>query len=156
VAIDPGRLVLSGIVIASLGALVDMSVGEASVTFELSEAHPALRGRRLYAAALRVGRDHIGSLVNTLAFAYFGAALPLIVVLSLGYQSLSSALNSEAIVTSIMQAIVASTGLVLCVPVATFAAVMLVNGSDAGHSSAPSIPPKPLERALASDGEVQP
>ncbi|MBM4420480.1 MAG: YibE/F family protein [Chloroflexi bacterium] len=131
VPIDTSRLVLAGIVVASLGALIDMSVGQASATFELAGVDPSLRGRRLYDSALNVGRDHIGSLVNTLAFAYAGASLPLIVFLSMGYAPLGTALNSEEIVEALLQAIVASIGLVLCVPVTTLVAVALVGD---GHS----------------------
>ena len=123
--IDLHRLVLAGIVVGSLGALVDMGVGQASATFELAAAHDDLRGPRLYGSALNIGRDHIGSLVNTLALAYFGGAMPLIVLLSLGNLPLSLAANSETIVGSIIAVLVASIGLVLCVPITTAVAVAL-------------------------------
>ncbi len=124
--IDMHRLVLAGIVVGSLGALVDMGIGQASATFELAGAHEEMRGARLYASALNVGRDHIGSLVNTLALAYFGGSMPLIVLLSLGNLPLSVSLNSETIVGSIIAVLVASIGLVLCVPITTAVAVGLV------------------------------
>jgi uncharacterized membrane protein len=125
--IDLHRLVLAGIVVGSLGALVDMGIGQASATFELAAAHEEMRGRRLYASALNVGRDHIGSLVNTLALAYFGGAMPLIVLLSLGNLPLSLSANSETIVGSIIAVLVASIGLVLCVPITTAIAVVLAD-----------------------------
>jgi uncharacterized membrane protein len=122
--VDMPRLVLAGVVVGSLGALVDMAVGQASTVFELA-ATSDLRGRSLYLSALNVGRDHIGSLVNTLALAYFGGALPLIVLISLGYQPLSVAINSEEITQSVMAVLIASIGLVLCVPLTTAIAVAL-------------------------------
>ena len=124
--LDVARLALAGAIVGSLGALVDMSVGQASATFELAGVDPELRGRALYVSALNVGRDHIGSLINTLALAYFGGALPLVLLLSLGYQPLSVALNSEEIVLSMTTVLVASVGLVLCVPVTTALAVSFV------------------------------
>jgi len=124
--VDMPRLVLAGVVVGSLGALVDMAVGQASTAFELSAAS-GLRGRKLYVSALNVGRDHIGSLVNTLALAYFGGALPLIVLISLGYQPLSVAVNSEEITQSIMAVLIASIGLVLCVPLTTAIATYLAD-----------------------------
>ena len=127
--IDIARLALAGAIVGSLGALVDMSVGQASTTFELAAADIDLRGQALYASALRVGRDHIGSLINTLALAYFGGALPLILLLSLGFQPLSVALNSEEIVLSMATVLIASIGLVLCVPVTTAIAVALAGRS---------------------------
>jgi uncharacterized membrane protein len=124
--VDMPRLVLAGVVVASLGALVDMAVGQASTVFELSGTSE-LRGRNLYSSALNVGRDHIGSLVNTLALAYFGGALPLIVLVSLGFQPLSVSINSEEITESVMAVLIASIGLVLCVPLTTAIAVALAD-----------------------------
>jgi uncharacterized membrane protein len=124
--VDMPRLVLAGVVVASLGALVDMAVGQSSTVFELATT-TALQGRSLYLSALNVGRDHVGSLVNTLALAYFGGALPLILLVSLGFQPLSVAINSEEITESVLAVLVASVGLVLCVPLTTGIAVLLAD-----------------------------
>ena len=132
-AIDMPRLALAGVMVGSLGAIVDMSVGQASAAMELAAVDEQMRGRRLYRSTLNVGRDHVGSLVNTLALAYFGGALPLILLLSLGYQPLSVALNSEEIVESLITVMAASIGLVLCVPITTAIAVMF-----AGDAAPPS------------------
>ncbi|HEY3218387.1 MAG TPA: YibE/F family protein [Candidatus Limnocylindria bacterium] len=122
--IDMPRLALAAVMVGSLGAIVDMGVGQASAVTELAAVDEMMRGRRLYQSALNVGRDHVGSLVNTLALAYFGGALPLILLISLGYQPLSIALNSEEIVESLIAVMAASIGLVLCVPITTAIAVM--------------------------------
>lgn len=124
--IDMQRLVLAGVIVGSLGALVDMCVGQASATMELAAAHQRIEPRALFRSALNVGEDHIGSLVNTLALAYFGGAMPLIMLLSLGFQPLSVALNSEAIIESVLTVLAASVGLVLCVPITTAIAVFFV------------------------------
>ena len=121
--IDMPRLVLAGVIVGSLGALVDMCVGQASATMELASLEADLSPAQLYRSALNVGHDHIGSLVNTLALAYFGGALPLVLLLSLGFQPISVALNSEEIIGSIFTVLAASIGLVLCVPITTAIAV---------------------------------
>ena len=122
--IDMPRLALAGVMVGSLGAIVDMSVGQASAAAELAKIDDGLRGRRLYDSALNVGRDHVGSLVNTLALAYFGGALPLILLASLGYQPIAISVNSEEIIESLIAIMAASLGLVLCVPITTAIAVM--------------------------------
>jgi uncharacterized membrane protein len=124
--IDMQRLVLAGVIVGSLGALVDMCVGQASATMELAAVHATIEPRALFRSALNVGEDHIGSLVNTLALAYFGGAMPLILLISLGFQPLAVALNSEAIIESILTVLAASVGLVLCVPITTAIAVYFV------------------------------
>lgn len=128
--IDMPRLALAAVMVGSLGAIVDMSVGQASAVAELAAIDASLRGRRLYASALNVGRDHVGSLVNTLALAYFGGALPLVLLLSLGYQPLSISINSEQIVESLIAVMAASLGLVLCVPITTWVAVMFARRAE--------------------------
>jgi len=122
--IDMPRLALAAIMVGSLGAIVDMSVGQASAAAELAATDDHMRGRRLYQSALNVGRDHVGSLVNTLALAYFGSALPIVLLISLAYQPLAVAVNSEEIVLSLIALMAASVGLVLCVPITTAIAVM--------------------------------
>lgn len=125
--IDMQRLVLAGVIVGSLGALVDMAVGQASATMEIAAAHQRIEPRALFRSALNVGEDHIGSLVNTLALAYFGGAMPLILLLSLGFQPLAVALNSEGIIESVLTVLSASVGLVLCVPITTAIAVYFVS-----------------------------
>jgi uncharacterized membrane protein len=126
--IDLHRLVLAGIVVGSLGALVDLGIGQASATFALAAAHDELRGPGLYLSALRAGRDHLGSLMTTIALAYFGGAMPLIVLLSLGNQPLAQSANGETIVGAIIAVLAASLGLVLCLPITTGIAVVLADG----------------------------
>lgn len=124
--VDLPKLQLAGILLGSLGALVDMTVGQSSTTFELAAVDRSMRGRRLYDSALNVGRDHIGSLVNTMAFAYFGATLPLLLVLSLGFLPLSVVMNMEVIVAAALAVLVTSVGLVLSVPITTLVAMRLI------------------------------
>ena len=124
-SIDLSRLVFAGVLLASLGALVDMAVGQASATFELAAVDREIGRRGLYASALNVGRDHIGSLVNTLALAYFGGSLPLLLLLSLDNAPLATALNSETVAGAVLSVLIASIGLVVCVPITTALAVLL-------------------------------
>ena len=128
--VDMARLALAGIMVGSLGALVDLSIGQASATMELAAADHLLRGRRLYASALNAGRDHLASLVNTVALAYFGGALPLILLLSLGYQPLAVSVNSEVLAQSVIAVMAASIGLVFAVPITTAVAVMLAGATE--------------------------
>ena len=123
---DMPRLVLAGIVVASLGALVDLCIGQSSITFQLASVDPGLRGGALYGSALNAGREHIGSLVNTLALASFGSALPLVLLLSVGNAPLVVLLNGETIVTALVGALAAAAGLALSVPATTALAVAFV------------------------------
>ena len=129
--IDLAGLVLGGIVIGALGALDDMTVTQASVVAELREANPAMGATRLFAAGMRIGRDHVASTVNTLALAYAGASMPLLVLFVLSEQSLGSIVNGEVIATEMIRTLVGSIGLVAAVPLTTWLAVLALSGRPA-------------------------
>jgi uncharacterized membrane protein len=121
-------LTLAGLLIGSLGALIDTSVVQASLVRELSHVNPRLGIRELYKRGMGVGRDHIGSLVNTLVFAYAGAALPMLLLLIVNEFSLAHSLNMELVATQIVHTFVGSIGLVWAVPLTTFIAATLFRG----------------------------
>lgn len=135
---DATHLLLAGMLVGALGALIDMSIGQSSTVFELARIDARLRGLSLYLSALRVGNDHVGALVNTLAFVYVGGALPVLVLQASRGGALAFALNDEGFVASLLALGVGSIALVLVVPITTLAAVMLV--------PAPAERPRPRRR----------
>ncbi|MDZ4826860.1 MAG: YibE/F family protein [Actinomycetota bacterium] len=130
--IDMSGLILAGIVIGALGALDDVTITQASAVAELREANPTMSRTAVYASAIRIGRDHIASTVNTLALAYAGAALPLLLLFVLSEQSLGTIANSEVVATEIIRTLVGSIGLVASVPITTWLAARVVAGPT-GH-----------------------
>src|SRR3989344_888882 len=76
-------LLLGGILIGTLGVLDDVTTTQTAAVDELARANPDLSRKELYRRGLSIGREHIASLVNTLALAYAVAALPLFLLFSL-------------------------------------------------------------------------
>jgi len=119
-AIDLAGLLIGGILIGTLGVLYDAAIGQAITVEELTAAGPHLSRREIYRRTLRIGREHVGALVNTLAIAYVGASLPLLLLFyGFGTDSIGFLLNREIFATEIVRAIVGSIGLVLTVPITT-------------------------------------
>jgi uncharacterized membrane protein len=121
-ALDFPALLLAGIIIGMLGVLDDVAITQSSVVQELKAANDTLGFKELYRRAIRVGRDHVASLVNTLAFAYVGAALPLILLLARTDAPFGLMINQEIVAAEIVRIIVGSIGLILAVPLTTVAA----------------------------------
>jgi uncharacterized membrane protein len=117
--IDVRGLLLGGIIIGSLGVLDDVTVTQASAVWELHEANPNYGPRQLYGSALRIGRDHIASVVNTLVLAYAGASLPLLVLFVEANRGLGDVLTGETVAVEIVRTLVGSIGLVASVPITT-------------------------------------
>lgn len=123
--ISLGGLVLAGILIAALGVLNDVTIGQASTVLALRRANPRQRFAELYQAGAEVGRDHLGATVNTLVFAYAGASLPLLLIFSSQDIGFSDAANREIVATEIVATLVGSIGLVAAVPLTTATAALL-------------------------------
>ncbi len=120
-------LLLGGIIIGILGVLDDISITQVAVVFELKSLSNSITSYDLYRRAIRVGKEHIGALVNTLVLAYSGVSLYLILLFSTSEEPFSYIVNSEIFATEIVRTIIGSIGLVISVPITTFLAVYFVN-----------------------------
>ncbi|MDX2846251.1 YibE/F family protein [Streptomyces ipomoeae] len=138
--IDMSGLLLAGVIIGSLGVLDDVTVTQTSAVWELHEANPSMGWRGLYRAGIRIGRDHIASVVNTLVLAYAGAALPLLLLFSIAQSSIGTVANSELVAEEIVRTLVGSIGLVASVPVTTALAALVVSADRPGETAATSAP----------------
>ncbi|MFE7426309.1 MULTISPECIES: YibE/F family protein [unclassified Streptomyces] len=130
--IDMSGLLLAGVIIGSLGVLDDVTVTQTSAVWELHQANPTMGVRGLYRAGIRIGRDHIASVVNTLVLAYAGAALPLLLLFSIARSSVGTVANSELVAEEIVRTLVGSIGLVASVPVTTVLAALVVSADRTG------------------------
>lgn len=131
--LDFGGLLLAGMILGALGALDDMTVTQASAVAELRSANPGYGFVELYRAGIRIGRDHVASTVNTLALAYAGASLPLLLVFVSSQQTFGRVLTSEVVAAEIVRTLVGSIGLVAAVPLTTALAARLVGGRRASR-----------------------
>jgi uncharacterized membrane protein len=142
--IDTRGLLLAGVVIGALGVLDDVTVTQTSAVWELRAANPSLSRLQLYTSALRIGRDHVASAVNTLVLAYAGAALPLLLYSSISGIGLGNILSSQVVAQEIVRTLVGSIGLVAAVPITTFLAAAVA-------ATEPAPEPAPPRRRPASD-----
>jgi uncharacterized membrane protein len=126
VKIDLRGLLLAGVVIGALGALIDMTVTQASAVWQLHSANPDATGRALYSSAMRIGRDHVAAATTTLVLAYAGTALPLMIIYQLAHTNLHSVLTSEVVAAEIVRTLVGTIGLVAAVPLTTGLAALAV------------------------------
>jgi len=136
-------LLFGGIMIGLLGVLYDIAIGQAIAVEELFRAGTHMNRLQIYRRAIRIGREHIGALVNTLAIAYVGVALPLLLLFKETYSSanasVGSIINGELFSTEIVRMLVGGIGLILAVPITTLIATYMLSkvkesSSPSGHS----------------------
>lgn len=120
-------LLLGSIVIGCLGVLDDITTAQTAVVDELKKANASMTDTALMTSAMSVGREHIASLINTLALAYAGASLPLLLLFhTQDPYPLWLILNGEAIAEELIRTLVGSATLLLAVPISTAIAVKLL------------------------------
>lgn len=114
--LDLNAIIFAGIVIGASGAIMDMAVSISSAMLQVKIQSPALQFGEIFKAGVSIGKDIIGSNINTLVLAYIGSSLTMILILLSHSQALFRVLNRELVVVEILQAIVGSFGVFLTMP----------------------------------------
>ena len=124
-------LLLGGMIIGALGVLDDLVTTQSSAVFELHHVNPSLGFGELFRSVMRIGQDHVAATVNTLVLAYAGAALPMLLMFSLGRGNYGTFVNFEFVAEEIVRTIVGSLGLIAAVPLTTAIATFFALRSEA-------------------------
>ncbi|MCA9388254.1 YibE/F family protein [Candidatus Berkelbacteria bacterium] len=132
-AIDLKGLLLGGMIIGTLGVLDDITIGQTAIVAELYRANHKLSMGELVRRGLRVGQEHIASLVNTLVLAYAGASMAIFIFIAVSDLPIWVLLNSEFALEEITRALVGSSALILAVPITTWLAAQAVKKYDLGE-----------------------
>lgn len=117
--VDLRGLLLAGLVIGALGVLDDVTVTQTWAVWELADVDPDATARSLFVRAMRIGRSHAASTVNTLVLAYVGATLPLMLVFSALDLPFGIAVSQEIVAQEVVRGLVGGLGILAAVPVTT-------------------------------------
>ncbi len=123
-------LLISGILIASLGAVMDVAMSISSACSELLALDPKITAGRLFRSGMNIGRDAMGTMANTLILAFAGASFNLLLLFQVYGYPMIQIFNSDAMAIELIQSISGSVGILLTVPlVSLFAALLLTRSS---------------------------
>ncbi len=125
-AINPNGILFAGILIGTLGAVMDVSMSISSSMHEVIDHHPQISRVRLIRSGLNVGRDVMGTMADTLILAYVSTAIPLLLFSISRQTPLIILLNSESIATEILRALSGSIGIILSIPATAMAFALLL------------------------------
>jgi len=118
-------LLPAGIIIAALGAVMDIGVTISSAVFEMKKLKPDLDFAALYKSGMNIGRDIIGTMSNTLILAFAGSSVMVLVIIALYELPFLRLINMNLLAVEVIQGLSASFGLVLTVPVTAALAAAL-------------------------------
>ncbi len=120
------HLLFSGIILGSLGAIMDVAMSISSSIEEIYKVNPNRSKRKLYRSGIRVGRDIMGTMANTLILAYVGSSLPMLLLFTSIDDNMTRIINLDIIATEFIRSIAGSIGLVLAIPATAFISVYMI------------------------------
>lgn len=119
-------ILFAGILVSSLGAIMDVGMSIISALFEVYHHQPNLSRQELFNSGLEIGKDMIGTMANTLILAFTGSAFVSLLVLFSYNVDLKQLLNSNYLTIEFVQGIAGTLGIVLTVPIASFVASVIL------------------------------
>ena len=109
-------LFVAGILIASLGAVMDVAMSISSACWELRSVNPTMPRKELFRSGMNIGRDAMGTMTNTLILAFSGTSVNMLLLFQVYDYPLIQIFNTDAMAMEVIRGIAGSIGIVLTVP----------------------------------------
>lgn len=124
--LDVGGMLFSGILIASLGAVMDVAMSVSSSLNEMQLNSPSIKAKEMFRSGINIGRDMIGTMSNTLILAYVGGSLNLIMIIYAYSYQMHQIMNMYSIAVEIMRGVAGTMGIILTVPFTSLITTLLL------------------------------
>jgi len=117
--IDINAIVFAGVTIGSVGAIMDVSMSISSSLWELKLSRKSYNFEYIFTSGINIGKDILGTMLNTLIFAYIGSSLTSILLIVAHTNSYVSLFNSEMVIVEFLRALTGGFGMLLTIPLTT-------------------------------------
>lgn len=121
----PVKIFLVEILIGTLGAIMDIAISVSASIKEIYDTYPDIETKKLIQSGIEIGKDMIGTMTNTLLFAYISGSIPIILLLLRNRYSISYIVNIN-LSLEFIRAITGSIGVVLCIPISIYISVFFI------------------------------
>lgn len=126
------NLLTAGILISSMGAVMDTCMSIVSSLHEIKERNPAITAKQLLQSGMNIGKDIMGTMTNTLILAFVGSSINLIVIYYMYCMPAISLFNSDFILVEAVKGLIGSMAVVLSIPAAAIMTTVVI-GSGSWH-----------------------
>ncbi|WP_304943124.1 YibE/F family protein [Vallitalea guaymasensis] len=110
-------IVICEILIGLLGAVIDVSISISSSMNELYNTNSSITKKSLFDSGMNIGKDILGTMTNTLFFAYISGFMALIIYFSSLHYSIADILNNKVFCAEVFQILCSGVGIILIIPV---------------------------------------
>lgn len=126
-------LLVCGVLVAALGAVMDVAMSIASALWELRQQNPAMKASDLFRSGMNIGRDAMGTMANTLILAFAGSSFNLLILIQVYDIPFLQLANTDFLCIEIVQSVAGSLGILLTVPLVAAISAWLMAGPDRVH-----------------------
>ena len=127
VPINLQGVLFMGIIIGSLGAVMDVAMSISSSLEEIIQNAPSIKPGSLIKSGLNIGKDIMGTMANTLILAYMGGSLSTVLLLLVYGRPMNLLIHSEYIASEVLQALAGSLGILFTIPVTAIVSALLMH-----------------------------
>jgi uncharacterized membrane protein len=117
VQIDFSKIVICQVLIGLLGAIIDVSISISSSIYEIFKSDKSITKQSIFKSGMNIGKDILGTMTNTLLFAYIGGFMTLIIYFNVLHYSFSDILNTKVFGAEIFQILCGGIGIILIIPI---------------------------------------
>jgi uncharacterized membrane protein len=125
--VNPQGILFAGVIIAALGAVMDVAISIASSVWEMAEAGGERSPGKLFRSGMNVAKDIVGATANTLILAFVGSSIGLMVILYVANIPFTRLINSDLLGIEILQAISGTLGILGAAPATAYIAAALLS-----------------------------
>ena len=122
--IPPESIFFVELIVGTLGGIMDIAISIASAVTELYSKNPDIDNKTLIKSVKEIGQDIMGTMSNTLVFAYIGGSIPTILLYLRNNIPLTYILHLN-LSLEYMRAIVGSIGIVISIPITMFTSIII-------------------------------
>lgn len=124
-------LLFAGILISSLGAIMDTTMSITSSIFEMKDVNNNLSKSQLFISGMNIGKDIMGTMTNTLILAFTGSSINILIIYFMYNMPYIQLINIDLIVLEIVQGLSGGIAVILSIPITAFAASELIGDKKA-------------------------
>ena len=124
--LDVSAILYAGVLISSLGAVMDVSVSVVAAMYEIHEKAPKLTPKELFDSGMHVGHDMMGTMSNTLILAYTGSATGTLLTIYSYQMPYLQIMGYNSIIIEIVCGLCGTIGVILTVPLQAFVTTLVL------------------------------
>lgn len=127
---SPETIFMAGLLIGSLGAVMDVAITLSSSIFEMYEKNNRIDLKTLKKAGYEVGKDIMGAMTNILFFAYVSGSIPMLLIYFKNAAPLGFTVSMN-LSLELTRALVGGIGIVLTIPIAIYISIFFIRRKQA-------------------------